>query len=151
MPINEVKYNNLHNSYIIEMTQQQTNRIANNLTESGFKVIKRNTYNKNKMTPKKQPNGDDFNSLCIPRMDDEISKWEISNVIRALNLGTIQRIDEVINHKFGVKRVFIHMKKWNENETVQEFKEKMKSNGHVNIVYNFPNFWKCYINTAKKI
>jgi len=91
-----------------------------------------------------------FKSICIPRMDGTITKWEICDVIKRLNLGIIERIDEVYNYKFNVKRVFIHMKMWNNNKNVKQFKKNMFENGHVNIIYSFPDFWKCYISSVSK-
>ena len=89
-------------------------------------------------------------SLCIPRMDSKITKWEICDVIKRMNLGIIERVDEVYNYKINSKRVFIHMKKWNNNKTVRQFKKTLLENGHVNIIYNFPDFWKCYISNINK-
>lgn len=121
---------------IIYNTNQHTkmeNTLFTTVTESN---IQKNKYN--------------FNSICIPRMNISISKWEISDAIKRLDLGTIERIDEVNNYNHGVKRVFIHIKKWNKCENSLQFVNIMNQNGHVNVVYKFPHFWKCYINNVKK-
>lgn len=98
----------------------------------------------------KTNNNDNYTSLCIPCVDMNIKKNDILKSFITLNIAYIDRIDEVYNHKQHIKRIFIHIKYWYNNRETINFKNNMKKIGHVNIIYSFPLFWKCYISNVNK-
>lgn len=94
-------------------------------------------------------------SLCIPRISFQTTKEQISTIFNKLDLGKIDRVD-VINKKNvkgeEYKCVFIHFKYWNNSEKNCKIRDRLLSNNDVKIVYDFPWFWKIYVNkwTANK-
>ena len=88
-------------------------------------------------------------SLCIPRVDLHFTKDQIYNVFQKLNFGKLDHID--IIHKKSTKGdeykcIFIHFKYWYNNEKCVKIKERMLSKNDIKIIYEFPWFWKIYIN-----
>lgn len=83
-------------------------------------------------------------SICIPRVHDFITKWEIMDTFNKLNIGKIHTIQEVYSTNINSKRVFIHFHYWNKHEKAVNLKNIINSGGSFNIVYQFPWFWKCY-------
>lgn len=88
-------------------------------------------------------------SLCIPRVDFQITKKQIYEVFEKLDFGKIDRMD-IINKKNTkgqeYKCIFIHFKYWNNTERISKIKERIIYNNDVKIVYEFPWFWKISIN-----
>ena len=106
-------------------------------------------------------------SLCIPSAYANISESRIRRVFDALNLGIIERVDIVrINRGEGrgggeekafigrpgvlagrggttsYNRVFIHFRRWFNDETASTFRERMLTGGEGDIVYEDPLYWK---------
>lgn len=84
-------------------------------------------------------------SLCIPRVFHSVTEEKIRNVLNTLKFGIIRKI-EIIEKKNQkeekFKCVFIHFKKWNENETIHVTREKLLLGGDIKIMYDEPWFWK---------
>jgi len=95
------------------------------------------------MTHSKHRNSNDNPSICIPRIDNDIAKWQISDVFRKLDIGTIKKIDLVVNHRTHTTKGFIHFKKWKNNERAQELKNRLNDGDTFKLVYEFPHYWKC--------
>lgn len=91
-----------------------------------------------------------YNSLCIPCVSSTISKDDILKLFNSMDICVIKCIDEVSSNKQDVKRIFIHVKEWKNNKKTANFKNNMEKLGHVNIIYRFPLFWKCYISNVCK-
>lgn len=87
-------------------------------------------------------------SICIPRVYDYISKWEINDTFHKLKIGKIEKIEEIYNKNTKTKRIFIHFRFWYNNKYAHHLKEIILSGGSFNVVYNFPWFWKCYKNNS---
>ena len=89
-------------------------------------------------------------SLCIPRVFNNIDEKRIRRVFDELQLGKIQRIDVIHQHKIEnreqFKRVFVHFEKWNWNEDAQAVRRKLISGKEIKIVYDNPWFWKVSAN-----
>lgn len=83
-------------------------------------------------------------SICIPRIDSSISKWEISDVFNKLGIGKLKKIDVLYNSKYDSQKVFVHFKHWNDTERSKHIKDILNSGGNIKIVYNFPDYWKCF-------
>ena len=80
-------------------------------------------------------------SICIPRVDNIYDKSYIYNIFNSCQLGTIDRVDIVPNHKEVGKynRVFIHF-----SEMTNYFHLKRLNKGlSIKIVYDGPWYWKC--------
>ena len=78
----------------------------------------------------------DFPSICIPKIDKRITKYNIKKIFEKVQFGNISKIE--INKNI----VFIYFSKWNNIE----IKNKLIDGEEIRIVYNFPFFWKCRAN-----
>jgi len=83
-------------------------------------------------------------SICIPRINSYISKWEISNAFNKLGIGKIRKIDVIHNAERKTQKVFVHFKYWNETTQSIRIKDILNSGGNIKIVYDFPQYWKCF-------
>jgi hypothetical protein len=89
-------------------------------------------------------------SICIPRLENNITKKRLMDVFEKYALGDIDRVDLV---KCGPhsKRGFIHFKKWNLQSALgKDVYNRLKKNEKVNIIYSFPWFWKCSLSRLQK-
>ena len=81
-------------------------------------------------------------SICIPRMENDIKKEQIKSVFKKLNIGYIERITEIpLKNDEEHKRVIIRMK-WNNTEQSKNIQTRLINGEPVNIVYELPWFWK---------
>lgn len=84
-------------------------------------------------------------SLCIPRVNININESHVRNTFDELKIGIIDRIDIVKKttgrgEKFN--RVFIHFKKWLNNENANKAYEILMNGKEIKIMYDDPWFWK---------
>ena len=80
-------------------------------------------------------------SICIPRVESKYTKEFIHQVFKNCQLGDIDSIDIVPNHKENSKfhRVFVHYR-----VMTSEFHLTRLLNGSsLKVVYEGPWFWKC--------
>ncbi len=88
-------------------------------------------------------------SICIPKVDKNISKNFIYNVFNNLQFGNIKKIDIVYhnksrNHNFS--RVFIHFHRWyTDIPIIKTYYDKLINGENLSIVYNDPWFWKLFL------
>jgi len=94
-------------------------------------------------------------SLCIPRVFTNIGEGRIRKIFIDLDIGLIDRIDVVSKttekgEKFN--RVFIHFKKWFDNENANNSRERLLNGKEIKVIYDDPWFWKvsAYREPAKK-
>ncbi len=92
-------------------------------------------------------------SICIPRVFPNITWQRVKGIFEELGLGTVDRVDMVNKtndkgQKF--KRVFVHFKHWNSDETAQQVREKLLGGDQVKIVYDDPWYWKIAASTAPR-
>jgi signal recognition particle subunit SEC65 len=93
---------------------------------------------------KKNENLDMIGDICIPRMEKNIRREFIFNILRKLNIGIIERINEIPLKKESNthKRVIIKVK-WNSTETSKTIQQRLQNNEPVNIAYEMsPTFWR---------
>lgn len=93
--------------------------------------------------PKKHEN-QNSSDVCIPRMEKNIRREFIFNIMRKMNIGFIERISEIPLKKESNthKRVIIKIK-WNSTETSKTIQQRLQNNEPVNIAYEMsPMFWK---------
>jgi hypothetical protein len=83
--------------------------------------------------------------ICIPRVDNNISKQQIFETICALRIGYIDKITEIPlkNDETG-KRIIIKFKTWVENEKSRLILNRFQENKDIKIVYNNPWYWVAY-------
>lgn len=86
---------------------------------------------------------ENINSICIPRVDNTISKEYIQNKIENLGLGKIEYIAErPLKNEEDYKRIIIKYK-WNyKNDRVEKIKKTINELGSLKYVYNMPWYWK---------
>jgi hypothetical protein len=91
-------------------------------------------------------------SLCIPRVFHNVTEEKIRSVLNTLKFGIIHKL-EIIEKKNqkeeNFKCVFIHFKKWNENEIINPIREKILLGEDIKIMYDEPWFWKISAYRAK--
>ena len=80
-------------------------------------------------------------SICIPKVDQNITKNFIYSVLNRHKFGERKQIDMVKMNK-GFK-VFIHFKYWFNNEKSLKVREILSSGLDFKIMYVEPWFWKC--------
>lgn len=87
-------------------------------------------------------------SLCIPRVESHYNKEFILGVFNNCNLGLIDKVDIVPNHKEQAKfnRVFVHYKTM-DNEALLT---RLQNGSSLKIVFNNPWFWKCTQSRAQR-
>lgn len=91
-----------------------------------------------------------FPSLCIPRIlinIDEINIDEnyIANMFYKLNIGLIHKViirSKINKQKECSYRVFIHFKKWYNNDNANMARERVLNGQEIKIIYEDQWFWK---------
>ena len=83
-------------------------------------------------------------TLCIPRILSNITKENIHDIFKSLNIGTIHRID-IIRNKNLSNKAFIHFSKWNNGGNADIVKERLLIGKDIKIVYDEPWFWKIVV------
>jgi hypothetical protein len=83
--------------------------------------------------------------LCIPRVSKNINETRIRNIFDNLNMGTIERIDIVINKNDKDKnnnKVFIHYREWNDSENAMIARERLLQGKEIKTLNDELGFWK---------
>ena len=83
-------------------------------------------------------------AICIPRVDNMISKQEIFEKIRSLHIGFIEKIVEIPSKTDDTKRVIVKFKTWVENELSNRILCRFAEDKDIKIVYNEPWYWVAY-------
>ena len=87
--------------------------------------------------------------ICIPRLDRFSTKRTIRGVLDKYNFGSINRVDIVGSD--DRRRAFIHFHKWNDElEHVKKVLDRLNSDNKVNIIHNFPWYWRCVKSRERK-
>ena len=82
--------------------------------------------------------------LCIPRVSNEIKKKYIIDKINKLNWGIIKLLNEIpLSKEKDYKRIMIKLD-WNRDDETLRYKEKIKNEEVIKVVYdeNSPWFWR---------
>lgn len=84
-----------------------------------------------------------YSSICIPRVDAKITSSYIYNTISNLNIGDIERINEIpLRNDPAYKRVIITMKWDTQSEVAKYIQVKFNEIGSVKVVHDMPWYWK---------
>ena len=84
-------------------------------------------------------------SICIPRVFPNITQARVEAIFRNLGFGELEKVDMVKkSNSKGEKfqRVFIHFKKWNDDEQSTQARQMLLNDQEVKVVYDDPWFWK---------
>ena len=80
--------------------------------------------------------------LCIPRLENVITKEYIIDSFNKLKVGRIERINEIpLRNDNNYKRIIIKMK-WAQTENAKLMIDKLSNNETVKVVHEFPWYWK---------
>lgn len=84
-----------------------------------------------------------YSSICIPRVDATITSSYIYNKISNLNIGDIERMNEIpLRNDPAYKRVIITMKWDTQSEVAKYIQNKFNEIGSVKVVHDTPWYWK---------
>lgn len=85
-------------------------------------------------------------SICIPRIDANVSRQFIFSVFCKLKIGYIDKILEFPSRvDSGSKRIVIHVK-WNKSELAEYIQTRFDEDKNVKIVHTMPWYWICVAN-----
>lgn len=82
--------------------------------------------------------------ICIPKVENSVTKQYISNVFRKHNIGNIYRVNLIQSKEKNNKLAFVYIKQLNDNVNSEIVKNALNDNIDFKIMHDFPNFWKCY-------
>jgi hypothetical protein len=89
-------------------------------------------------------------SICIPRLENNITRSMLKDVFKKYSFGDIDRID-LVKAGSNSKRAFVHFKKWNLHlPHAKDVCNRLNNSEKVNIIYSFPWFWKCSLSRIPK-
>ncbi len=84
-------------------------------------------------------------SLCIPFVHANVTRKRIWDILKHLNLGTIERIDIVAGKTSQTRKennkVFIHFISWSNNPNAVQTRDRVLNGGQVKVVYDDPWYW----------
>ena len=81
--------------------------------------------------------------ICIPKVNDNITKHDIKTTINSYNIGNIKKINLVYSKEKKNKLAFIYLKYTN-SENSQKIKTYIEEEKDFKLIYDFPFYWKCY-------
>jgi hypothetical protein len=80
--------------------------------------------------------------LCIPRMENIITKDYILRTFNKLKIGSIEQISEIpLRNDTRYKRIIIKVN-WSDSDNANFIQNRLDNNETVKVVYEFPWFWK---------
>lgn len=83
-------------------------------------------------------------TLCIPRLVITTSKEYIIETIDKMNIGTIERLQEIpIQNSPNFKRIIINIKWDLHTEQSQFIYSRLSENKSIKIVHDMPWYWIC--------
>jgi len=83
-------------------------------------------------------------SICIPRVFANISDARVNAIFRELNLGTVERVDNIPIERDGedpYQRVFVHFTKWGDSEQAIDVRARLLRGEQIKVVYDDPWWW----------
>lgn len=97
--------------------------------------------------------------LCIPHVSNFHKRYEFMEIFKKLNWGSINDIWFYYHSNGRFKTVIIAFDKWYDDcechmecdedydvECVSKIKRKLYNGESYKLMYNLPNYWKCYRN-----
>jgi hypothetical protein len=81
-------------------------------------------------------------TICIPRIEASVSREYVHSVFSKLNIGRIERINEItLRNDTTYKRVMIKVH-WNDTSTSQFIQKRLNADESVKLVHENPFYWK---------
>jgi len=91
----------------------------------------------------------DLPSIYIPHVSQWATKYYIKNIFNKLNWGIIQKI--YIYHKKSYNQIFIDFSTWHiNNPQTTIIRNKLLEGKTINVMHDYPWFWKCSKSFYKK-
>ena len=85
-------------------------------------------------------------SICIPRTSMDVDEPMVRNILSRYKLGPIKSVDIITDIPAASKRIFVHFRFWYTNSpTGCEVRRRLEANEKINIIYDFPWYWKCHM------
>ena len=87
-------------------------------------------------------------SICIPYTFKNTNWIFVKEVFEKLfDSNCVKKID-IVNkqnkNNISYNCIFIHLTKWPSSEIAESTRKKLINGEAVNVVYDFPLYWKCY-------
>ena len=100
-------------------------------------------FEKESMGEKNSQGKQNIQSICIPRVDQSISKDYIYSIFDKLDVGSIDMMTEIpLRNDATHKRILIRIR-WNtKNEISCKLQDQLKTVGSIKLVYDMPWYWK---------
>ena len=90
-------------------------------------------------------------TLCIPRVLKDTTCGKIRQILEKANIGKIVSITELNSSKDPLYKRVIFSAFIDENTTNGEvFKSCINRDTYTKLVYNFPWYWRIYVNSHQK-
>jgi hypothetical protein len=87
-----------------------------------------------------------LHSICIPRVDMNVSKGFIFNIFKQMKIGYIEGIYEIpIRNDDQYKRILIKIR-WNKSQMANYINERFNTDQNIKVVYSMPWYWICVSN-----
>ena len=84
-------------------------------------------------------------SICIPSIERNITSFDIKKTFEKLDIGKINRV--TVKKKNKHSTAFIYLQSWDiKSKNAKIFYQKIIEGEEVNLIYEFPWFWKCRAN-----
>jgi len=96
------------------------------------------------------PRGENAHVICIPRVNNKITKQYIFGIFCSLKVGFIEKVVEIpLRNEEGYKCVLVKIK-WNQSDRSKYIYERFEMGKNVKIVYSDPWYWICVSNNRGK-
>jgi len=80
--------------------------------------------------------------LCIPRIENIITKDYVLKTFNKLRIGSIEQINEIpLRNDARYKRIIIKVN-WSDSDNADFIQRRLDNNETVKVVHDFPWFWK---------
>jgi hypothetical protein len=95
------------------------------------------------MGEKSQQLKQNIQSICIPRVEQSLSRDYIYSIFEKLDVGSIDTMTEIpLRNDPTHKRILIRIRWNNKNEASSKLQEQLKTTGSIKLVHDMPWYWK---------
>lgn len=90
-------------------------------------------------------------SICIPRMETTTTKEYIQSIFNKLNIGYIERMNEIpLRNDASYKRIIITLNLNDLKPSALKFKQLLEKNEPIKLVHSMPWYWKIVATSPQK-
>ena len=73
-----------------------------------------------------------------------VDEFMVRTILGRYKLGPIKSVDIITDIAAASKRIFVHFRFWYTSSAAgREVKRRLETNEKINIIYDFPWYWKC--------